>query len=87
MQRQRSRVDWLAAGDMNTKYFQGRASHRKRKNTVRALLRDDGSKCMVNEEMREMAAKFYEVLFTSEGSVGAQALLQNIPSIISKNMN
>ena len=46
MQRQRSRVDWLAAGDMNTKYFQGRASHRKRKNTVRALIRDDGSKCI-----------------------------------------
>ena len=72
---------------MNTKYFQGRASHRKRENTVRALIREDGSKCMVDEEMREMAAKFYEELFTSEGSVGAQGLLNNIPSIVTEGMN
>lgn len=59
LQRQRSRVDWLAAGDQNTKYFQGRASHRKRKNTIKALAKTDGTKCTVDVEMREMAASFY----------------------------
>src|SRR4051812_47188 len=29
----------------NTQYFQSRATHRKRKNTVRGLRREDGSKC------------------------------------------
>ena len=43
--KQRSRVDWLQDGDQNTKYFQNRASHRKRKNTVKALRREDGTKC------------------------------------------
>lgn len=76
--RQRSRVDWLRDGDQNTKYFQNRASHRKRKNTIRVLRRDDGTKCTVDEEMRDMAASFYEALFTSEGSVNANALLENI---------
>lgn len=87
LQRQRSRVDWLQAGDMNTKYFQGRASHRRRKNTVRALRRADGSKCEVNEDMREMAADFYEQLFTSEGSTNAEAVLGNINEVVSPEMN
>lgn len=78
MYRQRSRVDWLKAGDSNTNFFQNRASHRKRKNTVKALRREDGTRCVVNEEMREMAASFYKRLFKSEGSLGSNALLENI---------
>jgi hypothetical protein len=67
MYRQRSRHDWLKAGDRNTKYFQNRASHRRRKNTVRFLLRDDGSKCTTDDEMRAWACDFYANLFRSEG--------------------
>ena len=44
MYRQRSRVDWLKAGNQNTQYFQNRASHRKRKNTIKALRRVSVSK-------------------------------------------
>lgn len=76
--RQRSRIDWLQAGDQNTKYFQNRASHCKRKNTIRALHCEDGSKCSVDEEMRELLAYFYENLFSSEGSSGVDELLDKI---------
>ena len=68
MYKQRSRVGWLQEGDQNTRYFQNRASHRKRKNTVRALRREDGSRCTMDDEMRTMAASFYANLFRSEGS-------------------
>jgi hypothetical protein len=60
MYRQRSRQEWLKAGDRNTKYFQNRASHRKRKNTVRALRKDDGTLCNTNEGMLNMALAFYQ---------------------------
>ena len=87
MYRQRSRVDWLKAGDSNTKFFQNRATHRKRKNTVKALRREDGSRCTVNDEMRELAASFYECLFTSDGSQGANDLLENIATVVDAGMN
>jgi hypothetical protein len=35
-------------------FFQNRASHRRRKNTVRFLKRDDGSRCDTDDGMREM---------------------------------
>ena len=85
--RQRSRVDWLCAGDQNTQYFENRVSYRKRKNTVKALKREDGSICRVDEEMRNMAANFYENLITSYGSHGANVLLQNIENLVTTEMN
>jgi hypothetical protein len=62
MYKQRSRQDWLKAGDRNTRYFQNRATHRKRKNTIRFLKRADGSRCDTDEGMREMAQTFYASL-------------------------
>lgn len=85
--KQRSRVDWLTEGDQNTKYFQNRASHRKRKNTVKALTREDGSKCTDDEGMRVMAAQFYAQLFASEGSRDGARVLQHIDDAVTEEMN
>jgi hypothetical protein len=74
MYRQRSRLEWLKAGDKNTRYFQNRASHRRRKNTIQALRRPDGSRCTTDEEMRALAQYFYSSLYTSEGAEGMHAI-------------
>ena len=87
MYRQRSRQEWLKAGDRNTKYFQNRASHRKRKNTVRQLRRDDGSVCNTNEGMQEMALSFYQHLYASEGSANANRVLQLMEEFATEEMN
>jgi hypothetical protein len=87
MYRQRSRQDWLKAGDQNTKYFQNRASHRRRKNTVRFLLKDDGSKCSTDDEMRAWANEFYAKLFRAEGSENVDKILHLISSFVSDDMN
>jgi hypothetical protein len=69
------------------KYFQNRASHRKRKNTVKSLWRADGSTCNTNEGMREMALDFYQQLYTSEASMHEERVLRLFDSVISDQMN
>ncbi|XP_073355510.1 uncharacterized protein [Aegilops tauschii subsp. strangulata] len=85
--KQRLRVDWLQERDQNTNYFQNHASHRKRKNTVKALRREDGSKCSDDEGMRRMAAQFYAHLFASEGSRDGENVLQHIEESVTEAMN
>jgi hypothetical protein len=87
MYKQRSRQEWLKAGDRNTRYFQNRASHRKRKNTVLGLRREDGSLCKSDEGMRDMALAFYRNLYTSEGSSGADRVLGLIEPCVTDEMN
>jgi hypothetical protein len=87
MFKQRSRHDWLKAGDRNTRYFQNRATHRRRKNTVKFLLRPDGSRCDTDEGMREMAWAFYADLYTSEGSTDMNCILNQIEEFVTSDMN
>ena len=87
MYKQRSRQDWLRAGDQNTKYFQNRASHRRRKNTIRGLRRADGSMCNTNDGMSEMAMAFYRQLYSSEGSNNSDHVLNLITESVSEEMN
>jgi hypothetical protein len=87
MYRQRSRQEWLKAGDRNTKFFQNRASHRKCKNTVRALKRDDGTLCNMNEGMLEMALAFYQQMYTSEGSSNSDRVTNLIEVFVTEDMN
>lgn len=71
MWKQRARLEWLRAGDKNTKYFHMRANMRRAKNKIKALLRADGSKTEDVHEMRDMTNTFYTNLYTSEGTVYA----------------
>jgi hypothetical protein len=66
MAKQRSRVEWLREGDRNTSFFHTRASARKWANKISMLVRDDGSKCETQGEIKGMVHHFYENLFSSE---------------------
>ena len=52
--RQRSRVEWLAMGDKNTRFFLLRASIWKRKNLFKALQKMDGDLTDVPVEMQSV---------------------------------
>jgi hypothetical protein len=69
MARQRSRSGMVtrgAEGDRNTAFFHARASARRRTNRIRALVREDGSRCEDLHVIKGMAEDFYVYLFTSE---------------------
>ena len=65
MWRQRSRLEWLSAGDRNTKFFHMRASMRRKKNMIRALRNALGIHTEDPTELKAMAV-FYKTLYTSE---------------------
>jgi hypothetical protein len=69
------------------KKIQGRATHRKRKNTIVKLKKADGNLCTSDEEMRAMAKSFYLNLYSSEEAVNVEQILEHIPVGITDDMN
>jgi hypothetical protein len=87
MAKQRSRVDWLKEGDRNTTFFHARASSRRRANTIKALVREDGTRCVQLSAIKGMVEDFYNNLFTSEPCVATDEVLEQIQSKVSDDMN
>ena len=87
MARQRSRVDWLQAGDRNTTFFQARATARRQINKIKYLLREDGSKCEDQLEIKQMAGSFYKDLFSTEPHDDTKRILESIPVRIDQSTN
>lgn len=84
--RQRSRVQFLAEGDANTKFFQLQACHRNRKNFIQSL-QEDNLLLTAEEEKWDLADNYYKSIlgghhprpgrlhrpFLQDGLVGYQA--------------
>jgi hypothetical protein len=87
MWRQRSRVQWLAEGDRNTRFFHLRASKRKKKNRICRLKRPDGNYAEADQEMADMTTTFYENLYTSEGVENMNEVINVIPTKVTAEMN
>ena len=54
---------------------------------MKALCREDGTRCTSDDEMRALAAGFYASLFQFEGSNAAERVLQHIDMLVSEEMN
>jgi hypothetical protein len=87
MWRQRARVQWLAEGDMNTKFFHQKASNRKKKNRIHKLTRDNGTICDNQNELEQMARGFYENLYKAENTIGIEEVLSHVPRKVTGDMN
>ncbi|XP_073120906.1 uncharacterized protein [Henckelia pumila] len=63
--KQRSRSDWLAAGDKNTKFFHRTASLRKEQNTIRGLISGQGDFVQDQGCMVAIITDYFDELFTT----------------------
>ena len=84
---QRARANWLKHGDRNTNSFHHFASHRKRRNMVRALVDDQGVKHEDIEKMREMVQHYFVNLFSSETQEVDLAVLLDVNRRVTTDMN
>ena len=87
MWHQRSRIQWLARGDRNMRFFHLRASRRKKKNRIVSLLRHDGSLTDDQLELSQMATDFYNNLYSTEGTSGMEEVLQSVPRSVTPEIN
>ena len=79
MWRQRSRALWLREGDRNTRYFQRKASWRRKNNTIIKLKDERGEWVENKEKQQEMTTNFFKELYTKEGGLD--------PNLITNYMN
>lgn len=67
---QKSRNDWLGAGDGNIKFSLTLMLVRRRRNKIESLQNDQVVWVEDREALKNMALNFYEDLFTSDPSAG-----------------
>lgn len=63
--RQRTRADWLTAGDRNSKFFHNRATIRKKKNSIHRLVDNNGEVQESEEGIARIIGSYYASLFQS----------------------
>uniref|UniRef100_A0A2N9HR00 RRM domain-containing protein n=1 Tax=Fagus sylvatica TaxID=28930 RepID=A0A2N9HR00_FAGSY len=85
--RQRSRISWLSQGDRNTKYFHGRATQRRRRNSVYRLRDEWGSWHESNEEIAEIMLEYYNSLFTTSSPTNLAEAVEEVQSVVTEDMN
>ncbi|XP_073357848.1 uncharacterized protein [Aegilops tauschii subsp. strangulata] len=85
--RQRSRADWLKAGDRNTGFFQACAAACKSINRIRSLQTADGEICETKEEIHAEVQQFYTGLYTAQEFTDVEAVLHHVPHKITEPMN
>ena len=87
MWRQRARLEWLSAGDRNTRFFHLRASQRRKRNMIKALANSLGVIIDDPGALRSMVSDFYKSLYTSEGVNKMDQVLSKVPAKVTQQMN
>lgn len=63
--RQRARTLWIREGDRNTKIFHGKASARRKTNTILKLKNNEGRVCSSEEEISQIVLDYFQDIFST----------------------
>ena len=83
----RARENELWDGDKNTKYFHHKVSQRKRRNTIKGLLDENGVWKKGKDEMSEIVSNYFQNLFNSGNPTEMEAALEGLPCSVTESMN
>lgn len=84
---QRSRIKWMQWGDRNSKFFHASTIQRRGRNRIERIKDNDG--CWVEglDKLFRMILDHFQELYSSDSSPIEQACLQQIPHVVSDQMN
>lgn len=85
--KQKSRVEWLAMLDLNTRYFHLSTIIRQRRNTIEYLKTEDGRWLDNRQEIGNHICGFFQSLFQSSQPVLDSDLAALIPGVITEDDN
>ncbi|XP_051220216.1 uncharacterized protein [Lolium perenne] len=85
--KQRAKANWLKDGDMNTSFFHGCASERKKVNLLKKLKSNDGIWVEGDENLRSFITNYYQNLFTSSAGTRESEFLAVVASVVTSEMN
>ncbi|KAK8461281.1 hypothetical protein SEVIR_1G007383v4 [Setaria viridis] len=84
---QRARANWLKQGDRNTSFFHNFATKRRKKNTIKGLMDDNGTRHEDGGTMCNIVQSYFETLFTSEVGNPDPSVLLDVKRSVTQDMN
>lgn len=84
---QRSRVKWLKWGDKNSSFFHASTIQRRGKNRIQRLQDDQGEWIEGRDGIFSHILHHFSEVYRSDGSRNWQECIQNIPRLVSSDMN
>ncbi|KAJ4832726.1 hypothetical protein Tsubulata_022476 [Turnera subulata] len=84
---QRSRINWLTAGDQNTRFFHCSTVQRRQRNQILKLKSSEDQWVEGEDDVLQMVFDHFNKLFTSEGVANVDEVLSYIPSLVSVEDN
>ncbi|CAN1165788.1 Transposon TX1 uncharacterized 149 kDa protein [Linum perenne] len=84
---QRARKEWLGKGDRNTKFFHASTIQRMHRNKITQLKNGDGEWIEEESSVKQHINNFVQNLFTSPTEFGSVNLTNDLPQVITPEMN